>query len=120
MTMSNPEMRDLVARAHEAGMKAGMEVNPTPMTLVNRASGETFVVSEGPCGFAWINVRPGGSRFARFLKAEGIARSAYGGGVDIWVSEFNQSHTRKAAYAAAYSRVLQMAGIKAYSQERLD
>lgn len=118
MTMSNPQMLDLIERAHAAGMKAGMEVRPVPMHLTDGV--KTYTLDDGPCGFAWINVKPGNSRFARFLKAEGLARKAYGGGVDIWVSEFGQSHTRKAAYAQAYSRELQMAGIRAYSQERLD
>ena len=45
---------------------------------------------------------------------------SYYGGVDIWVGEFNQSMERKEACAAAMARVLNEAGIKAYSMSRMD
>jgi hypothetical protein len=72
------------------------------------------------CGFAWVNVRPGTSSFARWLKRADLARRAYHGGLDIWVRQFNQSHERKVAYARAYADVLQDAGVTAYAGDRLD
>ena len=119
--LTEAEMYDIWERANAAGMKAGTEVRCEPMHLVNNRTGERFTVDEGPCGFAWVNVKPGTSRFAKFLKREEIARSdSYYGGVTIWCREFNQSHTRKAAWARAVSAELQMAGFQAAAGERLD
>jgi hypothetical protein len=101
--------------AHEAGLKAGTDAVPTPMIVQGYEP-----ISDGVCGFAWINVKPGTSKFAHWLKRTDRARSAYGGGLDIWVSEFNQSLTRKEAYAFAFAAVLETAGINALSQSRID
>jgi hypothetical protein len=49
-----------------------------------------------------------------------LATKAYPSGLMIWVSEGNQSYDRKRAYAEAYARVLNEAGIKAYANSRLD
>jgi hypothetical protein len=106
---------DLVLKAHEAGMRAGQAVVPVPMHVQGYAP-----VMEGPCGFAWVTVRPGNSPFANFLKRAKLADKAYGGGVSVWVSEFGQSVARKEAYARAYAAVLQDAGVKAYADSRLD
>ena len=70
---------------------------------------------------AWINVKPGNSRFANFLKAQKIARpDKYEGGVIIWVSAGGQSYQLKKAYAAAYAGVLREHGINANSNSRMD
>lgn len=118
----------LALRAHDAGMLAGQRAIPTPMIVgpgaitINGApvSGETYYVSEGVCGFAWITIYPGNSSFAIWAKKRGIASKAYRGGVQVWVGEFGQSMERKAAYARAYAEVLQSAGITAYSGSRMD
>lgn len=67
---------DLWSRAKAAGVAAGEAAVPVPMT-VGTAKGfgdeidETqpvYHVPEGACGFAWVNVKPGTSRFAKWLK----------------------------------------------------
>lgn len=106
-------------KAHAAGMIAGMPVIPTPMAVTD---GQTVhIVAEGVCGFAWIVVRPATSSFARWAAKNKGARKEYGGGMCLrWVGEFNQSMTRKEAYAAAFAKTLREAGIEAYSRSRMD
>jgi hypothetical protein len=116
-------------QAHAAGMAAGQAASPTPMVvgpgsvLVNGvpALSRSYYVSEGVCGFAWVVVHPGNCSFARWAKKTQGARAEYGGGMCVkWVGEFNQSMTRKEAYADAFAMVLREAGIKAYSRSRMD
>ena len=123
----NQEFYELVLRAQRAGMAAAEALVPRAMVVreVNPISGQyeggaQYHVPEGVCGFAWVVVRPGNSPFARYLKAINIARKGYGGGVHVWVSGYNQSMERKEAYAEAYAKVLQEAGIKAYADSRMD
>ena len=78
-------------------------------------------VMDGMCGFAWVNVKPGNSRFAKWLRDNGLARKdGYYGGVTVWVSQFGQSSTRKIAYAGAFAAVLREAGYNACARGRLD
>ena len=72
------------------------------------------------CGFAWVTVRPGNSRFANWLKKTDKASPAYRGGVQIWVSDYEQSYDRKLAHAQAMARVLSDNGINASASGRLD
>lgn len=122
--------------AHAAGMAAGNAITPTPMIVRNgsimvngvpldpsRADNTVIdVVADGVCGFAWVTVHPGTSSFARWAIKEKNARKEYGGGVCLtWVSYFNQSMTRKEAYAQAFAEVLRdRLGVKAYSHSRMD
>ena len=55
------------------------------------------------CGFAWVTVKPGNCTFANWLKKKGHARKAYGGGVQMWISGYGQSHDKKEAYARAFA-----------------
>lgn len=122
------EMRELFEKAKAAGMAAGERAVPRPMVVYEAdlggkpvEGGKSWYEAEGPCGFAWVNVKPGNSSFANWLKKEGLVRGrSYYGGVDIWIGEFNQSIARKEACAAAMAKVLSEAGIKAYSMSRLD
>ena len=119
---------ELAELAHKAGLKAGNEAIPTPMvvTMETTINGETQnkvidVVDDGLCGFAWINIRPARGAFVNYLKArEWGSRNEYAGGWEIWVGQFNQSVTRKEAYAQAFAKVLNQYGIKAYAGSRLD
>jgi hypothetical protein len=77
-------------------------------------------IADGVCGFAWITVKPGNCGFAKYLVKKGAARRAYGGGVSVWVSAFNQSMAKKEAYARAFAEVLANAGIRAYAESRMD
>lgn len=109
----------IVERAHGAGMNAGNGAEPNPVRVVD--GWREYILNDGACGFAWVNVRPGGSSFARWLVNTGKARrDSYHGGVTVWVPYFGQSMARKEAYAVAYAQVLQDAGIQARADSRLD
>lgn len=121
--MNRSEMRALYEKAKAAGMAAGVAAVPVAMAVSGGVPGgeaKLWVEPEGACGFAWVNVKPGGSSFARWLKENDIASKSYYGGVDIWIGDFNQSVARKEACANAMARVLSEAGIKAYAMSRLD
>jgi len=115
------------AKAVQAGLAAGAGKQPTAM-VVQEMVGMTSEVkqswyeSEGACGFAWVTVTPGNCPFANWLKKNGYASKAYGGGVQVWISDFGQSVDRKEACAGAMAKTLQMelgmSGI--YAGSRLD
>lgn len=114
---------ELFRKARALGVEAGMNVRPVPMNVVGRdANGneKRWHVSEGMCGFAWVKVRPGNCAFANWLKKQGLGSKAYGGGVQIWISDFNQSVDRKSAMADVMAKVFQQAGIEAIAGSRLD
>ena len=121
---------ELFERAHQAGMVAGTGHTPEPMYLVERENpfddNSPVIhayepVMDGVCGFAWVNVKPGTSRFARWIRNTNHGRSDdYYGGTTVWVRYFNQSYERKLAYAEAFAEVLKEAGIRAYAHGRLD
>lgn len=118
----------LFAKARAAGLAAGEAMTPTPMVVRQHASPlddaspvtKSWFVSEGPCGFAWITLRPGTSPAARFAKKALGARKGYHGGMEIWVGEFGQSIARKEAFARAFADVLTEAGFTAYAGSRMD
>lgn len=88
----------------------------------------TYVVNDGPCGFAWVVLyaeRGGESRrFVNTLRKLGLAKhSEYEGGYLVHFSGVGrQSYQRKTAAASAFARVLngEVEGLRAYSQSRLD
>ena len=118
--------------AKKAGLEAGNTVVPTPMQVVQHANplddNSPIVkayepVMDGCCGFAWINVKPGNSRFARWLKDMGLAKTdSYAGGVTIWIHEYNQNLTRKEKHAQAMAKVLRehFPELKIFSHSRMD
>jgi hypothetical protein len=115
--------------AHRAGMAAGEAVTPMPMVVVEHANqlddNSPIVrsyapVMDGPCGFAYVTVRPATGSFARWAKANRGWFAAYGGGLQLSVGAFNQSVTRKSAYASAFAAVLREAGVSAYGSSRMD
>jgi hypothetical protein len=117
------------AKAAAAGQEAGKAAQPRAMMVVqpsnplndNSVPKAMWHVSEGACGFAWVNVSPGNSPFANWLKKQKLARKAYGGGVDIWISDFGQSVERKEACAQAMAKVLkEELGVNAYAASRMD
>ena len=113
---------ELAELAHRKGMEAGNKAIPAPMVIVDGESKEVIdVVDDGLCGFAWINIRPARGAFVNYLKARQWGDvNTYSGGYDIWVSQFNQSMTRKHAYAVAFAEVLNRYGIKASASCRMD
>jgi hypothetical protein len=96
------------SRAVSEGLQAGYDVMPTPMIV---SGYEHQPVMDGVCGFAWVTVRPGNSAFARWLVKTGRGRSAYGGGVQVWISAHQQSYTRKYAHAMRMANVLMDSGV---------
>lgn len=129
-TLNRQECETIYQEAYDAGLKAGQEVIPTPMVVgeeTSPLSGEidyskkTYFVSEGPCGFAWVNINPARGNFVKYLKEIGAGHKSYSGGYDVWVREFNQSITRKVAFAEAFADVLRKYGFhRVYACERLD
>lgn len=121
--------QQIFEEAQTAGREAVAQLQVIPMA-VQQAEGlfDQFdpskpyeVVADGACGFAWVNVRPGTSKFAKWLKESGNARAdSYYGGVTIWISSYNQSVQKKEAHAEAMAKVLRDNGIKAYAASRLD
>jgi len=114
-------------KAVNAGLAAGAAKVPSPMVVCEMAGmsnvvKQEYYVPEGPCGFAWVNVSPGNSPFANWLKKSGIARKSYSGGVDIWISDFGQSVEQKEACANAMAKALQIElGMSSiYAASRLD
>jgi hypothetical protein len=116
-------------KAVDAGVAAGKAALPTPMVVQERASPfndkspvvQEWYVSEGACGFAWVNVYPGNCPLANWLKKNKLASKAYGGGVQIWISDFGQSIARKEACAYAMAKVLkEELGVEAYGGSRMD
>ena len=113
---------ELLKKAEETGMKAGLEVSTNPVYFKVTKTGETFDVAEGACGFAWVNISPARGKFVNYLKKIGKGHKSYRGGWDYWVSskELGQSITRKEAYAEAFAKVLQEWNINAFAESRLD
>jgi len=126
MAKATLDLATLFETAHAAGMAAGTGVVPmpmvvTPVDIFDRPTGPSYApIMDGVCGFAWITIRPGNSRAAKFAKANLGARPGYHGGMEIWVSYFNQSMTRKESYAHAFAKVLTDAGFTAYAGSRMD
>lgn len=113
------ELDDLIARAFDAGHSAGLRHVPTPMGITDGV--QRWVVESGPCGFAWINIKPANGQVAKELVKRSLARKdGYEGGVTVWVSHFDQSWERKRAFAQAFAQVLKDAGVQARASDRLD
>lgn len=121
--------RNILNEAQEAGKKAALALTPIPMVVGEAKSilsdeidytKPTYYVADGVCGFAWVNITPGTSAFARWLKKEGLAHKSYDGGVNIWISDYNQSLQKKEAHAEAMAKVLTENGFKAYPRSRMD
>lgn len=118
--------------AHENGMAAGRDAVPTPMVVVQHANPlddsspvvkQYEPVMDGPCGFAYINFRPGNHPFVNWLKRQGKGHKAYYGGYEISVGGFGQSMERKYAYARAYVdtiREIGPDGLKVYARSYMD
>jgi hypothetical protein len=123
------EMTRLLITAQKAGLEAGNLHRPTPMYVVeheNPLDDNSPIktayppVMGGVCGFAWVHFPRGNSRFVNFLKKKNLGHSGYPKGYDYWISDFGQSMEKKLKYAAAFSKVLNDAGIVCYAESRLD
>ena len=114
--------------AVNAGKAAAEAHKPRPMTVTahanpldnNSAPVESWYVSEGVCGFAWISVK-GNTSFGRWAKKHAGFRT--GGGhmkTYLWISQFGQSYERKRVFAQAAVEVLRQHDVDAWSGSRLD
>ena len=118
----------LYAAAHDAGNAAVQSATIQPMIVQQRANPlndssdliKQYYVEDGVCGFASIIVKPANSALAKYLKLNCGARKSYYGGVSLSVMAFNQSLQKKEAYAYAFAKVLNDAGINAYVESRMD
>ena len=122
---------DILANASLAGFDAGQQATPETMIVTQHTNqlddtspvAQQWIVPEGPCGFAWVNVSPGNSSFARWLVKNGHAHKAHRGGVDIWIGAHGQSYERKRAHAGAMADEITRAeikGVTVYASGRLD
>jgi hypothetical protein len=124
----NAKWAKIHAEAHEAGMRAANEAKPVPMVVEQHANQlddsspvvQRWVVEGGPCGFAWVVVRPGNCSFALWAKKHARADKHYYGGVSIWCPLNTQSMAIKEAYCRAYANILKFYGINAHMGSRLD
>lgn len=121
-------MQELYDAAREAGLKAGADASPTPFHLIEASildeplpGAKTYTLPDGPCGFGWVTV-PGAEPFAKWLLAQkGLAhRETRPARAVVWVSDFDQSHDRKLAYAHAFAVALNQNGVAAWADSRLD
>lgn len=127
-TATKTDFAALYAEADAAGKAAAEAAIPVPIVVGEETSpfsGQvdyskpTYFVSEGLCGFAWVTFK-GNTAWGRWAKKTGVAKPAYGGGLQVWISGYGQSVTRKEAYAAAFAQVLRDNGVTAYAGSRLD
>jgi len=119
------EFQTLYDAANALGKEAAQSCVPVPMIVQGTGlDGVTHTyppVMDGVCGFAWVKVRPATQPFGRWLKRAGIVdRASYGGGYDLWISDYGQSMTRKEAHAQAMAETLRLAGVDAFAQSRMD
>jgi hypothetical protein len=130
LTIKKATVEEVYREAYAAGLKAGHEVQVTPMVVGTETSPfsnvidetkQTYFVEGGVCGFAWVKIRPARGKFVQFLKDKEIgSKDNYEGGYTIWCHEFGQSLTRKEAFVGAFAEVLRNYGIDAYGQSRID
>lgn len=112
---------EVYKKAYAAGMAAAEAAVPTPMVVTEEvpATGRSWYVPEGACGFAWITIKPATCSFAKWLVK--TKRGHKGGRYQIWIAEHGQSVERKEAHACAMAEVLRSElGIEAYAGSRLD
>lgn len=116
--------------AWKAGVEAARKCEVAPMLVgtpttplgndIDRSKPVEYV-ADGVCGFAWVQVKPGTSSFAKWLVKNNYARKdSYYGGVCIWISDYNQSMQRKEAHAYAMAEVFRKHEFNAYGASRMD
>lgn len=119
--------QEIYDAAVAAGKAAAGAMVPRPMAVQSAVGfNDGFdwnrpyeVVNDGVCGFAWVSFA-GNEPFGRWAKKAGIARKGYPKGLQIWISDYNQSMQRKEAHAYAMAEVLRGAGVIAYAGSRMD
>ena len=82
MSKQTITVSELLKQAEAAGLKAGLEVSPNPVTFKDTHTGQTYDSAEGCCGFAWVNISPARGKFVNYLKKIGKGHKSYQGGWD--------------------------------------
>lgn len=124
-TKTNPKVSEdyieyVVTRAHMAGLKAGEEIVPKVFNIVDGENKVLDTLEDGLCGFAWVTIRPNRGPLVAYLKKQGVGDAGHAGGFVVWINRYNQSQTRKYAYAKAFAEVLNLYGFNAVAGTRLD
>ena len=130
LVIKKASVDEIYREAYAAGLKAGHEVQVTPMVVGTETTPfsniidntkQTYFIEGGVCGFAWVKIRPARGKFVQFLKDKDLGyQNSYEGGYDLSCREFGQSLTRKEAFVNAFAEVLRNYGIDAYGQSRID
>jgi len=123
---------DIYERAVQAARQAAAEAVPSPIVVGTPTTPfgndidmnkEVWFVSDGVCGFGWVNIKPARGAFVTFAKTRNLGHTnSYEGGYDINMGRItnSQSLARNAAAAAAFAAVLNAAGVKSRAQSRID
>lgn len=124
--------QEIITEMSHVAMLAYENAQPTPMVVyetegltdIPKEDGKSWYVSDGPCGFAWIVIKPATCSFARWCAKNDIGHAAYEGGWIIpsfvLVPGEGQSYERKRAAMWAAARVLTTHGIKCRPLARMD
>ena len=107
--------------AHLCGMEAveAIRANIKPMVVIG--SDSVYIVADGACGFAWLEIRPARGSLVTFLKKSGIGRvDSYNGCYRVSIHSFNQSIAKKEAYAQGVAGALRGNGYEVFANSRMD
>lgn len=107
--------------AERAGRTAALRHKPRPVMYNDSTGRLRSLAPVGPCGLAWINIKPVRDPMAKYLVKAGLARrDSAEGGVTVWIADYGQSMELKFAHARAAAAVLVRCGIRANAQFRED
>jgi hypothetical protein len=107
--------------AHLSGVEAveAIRANIAPMVVIG--SDSVYIVADGACGFAWLEIRPARGSLVTFLKKAGIGRvDSYNRCYSVSIQYFNQSIAMKQAYAQAVANALCASGYEVFANSRED
>lgn len=127
-------------KALAAAAQAALDAVPAPMVVTQHANQlddsspvkQAWYVSEGVCGFGWVQTYPGNSSFAVWAKKNAGFTKAYHGGLQLWSRATDhegrqtQSYERNVAWARGYAETMkaELAEVapnqKFYGSGRLD
>ena len=123
--------KEIIDEAFAAAREAAETAIPHPM-IVGQATGlfgsgmvpgtEEYV-SEGLCGFAWVNIKPARGPLIKYCKQNKIGHPGTYGGWSISMGSvtMSQSIERKECAADAFVKVLQKYGVeRCWKESRLD
>ena len=101
------------------GIQAGKEAIPEPMEVIGK--NEYYFVDAGPCGFAWLEIRPARGPLVTYIKKSGQGYySSYSRAYIYTIHQFGQSLTRKEAMADRMAEYLRKCGYNVYAGSRID